>query len=121
MTDPSRVLNPVEVEQAIREAVATVAQGVDVVSQRLTAYRDAQWRFDQKWAGTYLTAEGPVEERKQQCVLACADEQAKLDVAEVAWRYADRKTRAAEATLSAYQTISRSVTAMYHAAGTGEY
>jgi hypothetical protein len=121
MSDPSRVLNPVEVEQAIRESVATVAQGVDVVTQRLAAYRDAQWRFDQKWAATYMMAEGPVEERKQQCVLSCADEQAKLDVAEVAYKYAERKTRAAESALSAWQTLSRSVTAMYHAAGTGEY
>jgi hypothetical protein len=117
----NQVLNPVEVEQAIRESVNTVAEGVAVVTQRLEAYRAAQWRFDQKWAGTYLTAEGPVEERKQQCVLACADEQAKLDVAEVAYKYAERKTRAAESALSAWQTLSRSVTAMYGAAGRAEY
>ena len=121
MTDPTRVLNPVEVEQAIRDAANTVAEGVAVVSQRLEAYRNAQWRFDQKWAGTYLTAEGPVEERKQQCVLACATEQAQLDVAEVAYKFAERKARAAESTLSAYQTLSRSITAMYGAAGRGEY
>jgi hypothetical protein len=121
MSDPSRVLNPVEVEAAIREAANVVAEGVAVVSQRLEAYRAAQWRYDQKWAGTYLSADGPVEERKQQCVLACANEQAALDVAEVAYKYADRKARAAESTLSAYQTLSRSITAMYGAAGRSEY
>jgi hypothetical protein len=62
-----------------------------------------------------------VEERKQKCVLECGTEQANLDVAEVAYKYAERKARAAESALSAWQTLSRSVTAMYRAAGTGEY
>ena len=88
---------------------------------RLEAYRNAQWKFDQRWAATYLNADGPVEERKQKCVLACATEQANLDVAEVAYKFAERKARAAESTLSAYQTLSRSITAMYGAAGRGEY
>lgn len=115
------VLNPVQVEAAIREAVTTVTEGVAVVSTRLEAYRAAQRAFDQRWAYTYLNADGPVEERKQKCVLECKDEQAALDVAEVAWRYADRRTRAAESTLSAFQTISRSVTSMYGAAGHADY
>ena len=121
MSDPTRVLNPVEVEQAIRDAANVVSEGVAVVSQRLEAYRNAQWRFDQKWAANYLNADGPVEERKQKCVLECATEQANLDVAEVAYKFAERKARAAESVLSAYQTLSRSVTAMYGAAGRGEY
>lgn len=121
MSDPTRVLNPVEVEQAIRDAANVVAEGVAVVSQRLAVYREAQRTFDQRWAHTYLRVEGPVEERKQRCIVECATEQANLDVAEVAYKFAERKARAAESTLSAYQTLSRSITAMYGAAGRGEY
>lgn len=117
---PPDVLNPVQVEQAIREAVNVVAQGVDVVTQRLAAYREAQRKFDLAWAHAYMTAQGAVEERKQQAMIACMELRESLDVAEVAYKFAERKCRAAESTLSAFQSISRSVNAMYGAAGVGE-
>lgn len=115
------VLNPVAVEQAIREAVHLVTEGVDVVTVRLREYREAERLFDLAWARCYMSSKGPVEERKQQCILATEQEKMALDIAEVAYKFADRKTRAAESTLSAYQTLSKSVMAMYQAAGRGEY
>lgn len=117
----SEVLNPVAIEQAIREAVGTVAEGVEQVTIRLRAYREAERVFDLKWARTYMSTSGTVEQRKQTCVIETAEEKIALDIAEVAFKYADRRTRAAESTLSAYQTLSKSVTAMYGAAGRGEY
>jgi hypothetical protein len=117
----SEVLNPVEVEQAIREAANTVAVGVDVVSQRLSAYRDAQRIYDVAEASAYMRATGPVQERKFLAVLACQGEKEALDIAEVAFKYAERKAKAAELTLSAYQTVGKLVMSMYGAAGRGEY
>jgi hypothetical protein len=117
----SEVLNPVAIEQAIRSAADLVAEAVPIVSARLGAYRDAERAFDLAWARVYMSSTGPVEERKQQCVLATAEEKQALDIAEVAYKYAERKARAAESTLSAYQTLSKSVMAMYQAAGRGEY
>lgn len=120
MTDVSRgtpALNPVDVENAIRDAVATVAEGVAVVSARLEQYRKAQREYDLAWAHAYMGAGGNMEERKQSAVIACRVLRESLDVAEVAWRYAERRAKAAESTLSAYQTISRSVQAMYGAVG----
>lgn len=118
---PARVLNPVEVEAAIRDAAATVAEGVEIVTVRLATYREAERIFDLAWARAYMSAKGPVEERKQIAVMATETERRAMDVAEVAFKYADRKCRAAESTLSAYQTISKSVTAMYQGAGRGEW
>jgi hypothetical protein len=117
----SDVLNPVEVEQAIRSAVNEVSQGVVEYTRVLTAFRAAERRFDQAWASSYMRATGPVEERKQTSVLNCAEEQEALDVAEIAFKYVDKRLRAAEATLSAYQTLSKSVMAMYGAAGHSDY
>lgn len=121
MADGSRVLNPVEIEQAIRQAVQTVGEGVEIVTQRLAAYREAERVFDVAYASAYMRAAGPVAERKYQADLATQAERETMDVAEVAFKYADRRCRAAENTLSAYQTLSKSVTAMYGAAGRGEY
>ena len=92
-----------------------------IVSQRLEAFRAAERRFDAAWAACYMQAKGPVEERKQACVLATMSEREALDVAEVSYKYADRRCKAAESRLSAYQSVSKSVRAMYGAAGTGEY
>ncbi|QDH93292.1 hypothetical protein QC999_gp58 [Microbacterium phage Cressida] len=121
MAEPGRVLNPVEVEAAIRNAVETVTQGVDEVTVRLQTYRDAERVFEVAEATAYMRATGPVEERKRKALLATQMEREAMEVAEVAYKYAERRTRAAENTLSAYQTISKSVTAMYGAAGRGEY
>ncbi len=116
-----RVINPVEVEQAIRQAVDTIAQGVEIVTVRLAAYREAERVYDVAYASAYMRSTGPVQERKMHADLAVQAEREALDVAEVAYKYADRKCRTAENTLSAYQTLSKSVTAMYGAAGRGEY
>jgi hypothetical protein len=117
----SEVLNPVEIEQAIRSAVKEVSTGVVEFTRVLAAYREAERRFDLAWARAYMSKAGTVEERKQACVLATEEEKVALDVAEGAFKYVDKRLRAAESTLSAYQTLSKSVMAMYGAAGRGEY
>ena len=117
----SRVLNPVDIEQGIRRAVDEVAKGVNEYTVRLREYREAEHVFDLAWARAYMNKSGPVEERKQNAVIETAEQKQALDIAEVAFKYVDRRLRAAESTLSAYQTLSKSVTAMYGAAGRGEY
>lgn len=116
-----RVLNPVEIEQGIVAAADEVAHGVKIVSDALERYREAEHLFDIAWASEYMRATGPVEERKQTCVLKTVEQRKAMDIAEVAYKYADRRCRAAENRMSAYQTLSKSVTAMYKTAGTGEY
>lgn len=115
----AEVLNPVLVEEAIRDAVAEVAKGVTEFSRTFEAFRTAERAFDLAWAQEYMRVTGPVEERKQACVIRTAEQKAALDVAEVAFKYVDKRLRAAEAKLSAYQTLSKSVMAMYGAAGRG--
>lgn len=117
----SDVLNPVEVEQAIRAAVGEVARGVDEYTRVLSALREAERKFDVAEATAYMHATGPVQERKYRAVLDCQAERETLDVAEVAFKYVDKRLRAAESKLSAYQTLSKSVMAMYGAAGRAEY
>lgn len=117
----ARVVNPVDIERGILDAVTEVARGVDEYSRTLSLMLDAQHAFDLAWARAYEAKTGPVEERKQRCVLATEEEQRALNIATVAHKYVDRRLKAAESRLSAYQTLSKSVTAMYGAAGQGEY
>jgi hypothetical protein len=122
MTDVSReTLNPVQVEEAIREAVNEVSKGVVEYARVLTQFQDAERAFDLAWAHSYMGRTGPVEERKQASVIATITEREALDIARVAFKYVDKRLRAAESRLSAYQTLSKSVMAMYGAAGVSEY
>lgn len=127
MTERGRVLNPVEVEEAIRTAADTITEAVNIVTARLDAYRAATRAYDIAYADAWNKAERgdgsrPNEnERKYAAVIATASQREAMDIAEVSWKYAERRAKAAELTLSAYQTLSKSVNAMYGAAGTGEY
>ena len=117
----SDVLNPVTVEAEIVAAANEVSEGVNVVSRYLEAFRTADRNFDAAWAMAYMQAKGPVEERKQTAVLATLEQRQALDAAEVAYKYAERRCKAAESRLSAYQSVYKGVRGMYGAAGTGEY
>lgn len=117
----ARVVNPVEVEQGILNAVAEVAKGVEEWSRAHGAFLEAEHTFDLAWARAYERKAGPVEERKQRCVLETSEEKQALNIATVTFKYVDRRLRSAESRLSAYQTLSKSVMAMYGAAGQGEY
>lgn len=116
----NRPLNPVDAEAAILSASNEVAEGIGHVSRLYDAFTTAQHTFDQAWARCYVSSTGPVEERKQTCILNTAEEAEALRVADVAYRYAKSRLSAAEARLSAMQSILKSVMQAYAAAGRGE-
>jgi hypothetical protein len=117
----SEVVNPVEIEQAIREIVGIISEGVKVVSARLDAYKTAEREYDLAFAQAYMAYDGPAHAKKYAAEIRTTELRATMDAAEVAWRYAERRARASEDQLSAWQTIGRIVQGMYSAAGTQGY
>ncbi len=116
MTD---VLNPVDIETAIRTCSDRIGKGVVVVSDRYRAFLDADALYDQAYAHAYLNAGGAAHERKYAAELATKAERSARDEADAAFRYADRKAKALEMELRAYQSLGASVRSMYAVAGTG--
>lgn len=110
-------LNPVDVEAAIRRLAAESARAVRIVTKALEAYRAAERAYDRAFAGAYLGYAGPQTEKRYAAELATGEAREARDVAEVAWRYAERTAASLERQLSAYQSINRSVAQMYGAAG----
>lgn len=109
----SDVLNPVDVERSIRETADEIARMVRVVSD---AERDARHKrvlYDRAFAGAYLAAEGPAHERKYRAELGTAGERDLMEVAELAYRYAERQSKALEAKLRAFQSVGASIRSMY--------
>lgn len=118
---PGEVVNPVEVEAAIRDAVNTIAEAVQVVSARLAQWKDAEREYDLEYARAYLGAGGPAHAKKYEAEIATTELRHAKDVAEVAYKYADRRAKSSEEALSAWQSILRSVNGMYSAAGHSGY
>jgi len=114
----SDVLNPVDVEQTIRETANDIARGVRIVSEAETAARQARAAYDRAYAHAYLAAPGPAHEKKYHAELATTAERDAMDVAELAFRHAERTAKALDGKLRAFQSIGASVRQMY-AAGVG--
>lgn len=116
----SEPINPVQVEAGIREAANRIGKGVRVCDERYRAFVAADHALDVAYAQAYLDHDGPAHERKYAAELETKTERAARDVADAAYRYADRQARALEAELRAWQSVGASVRAMFSVAGRGE-
>lgn len=114
------VLNPVDIENAIRETAERISNSVKVCSERYETFLTADREYDRAFAHAYMNADGPAHEKKYTAELATYDERSARDVADAAYRYADRLAKALDLELRAYQSIGASVRAMYGVVGRGE-
>lgn len=117
MPDESQVLNPVEVELMIRKFANEIARGVAAVSAAHQKAKRTQREYDVAVAKAYVGASGPSHEKRYLAELATQQQRADAEIAEVAFRHAERQMKALETQLSAAQTIGKSVSQMYGAAG----
>ena len=115
MTDV--VLNPVDIENGIRSCSDRIAASVLECSRRYSAFLDADRAFDQAFARAYLDAEGPQAEKKYAAEVATSKQREARDVADAAYKYADRLAKSIELELRAYQSLGASVRTMYGAVG----
>lgn len=114
------VMNPVNVEQRIRDISARIANSASVCNERFIAFTTADREYDQAFAGAYMAHEGPAHEKKYAAELATLPQREARDVTDAAYKYADRLAKALESELRAYQSIGASVRAMFGVAGRGE-
>lgn len=115
------VLAPEQIERRIREISDRIAKSASVCDERYRAYIDANHAFEQAFAAAYMDHDGPAHEKRYAATLATAEQRETLNVADAAYRYADRLAKSLESELRAYQSVGASVRAMYSVAGRGEY
>ena len=111
------VLNPVQVEQNIRTLANHIAKGVTVVSNAEAEARKARREYDVAFAHAYMDWTGAAHEKKYAAVIATEAELEAADVAELAYKHAERTARALTEELRAWQSVNRSVIGMYNASG----
>ncbi|MCP1414368.1 hypothetical protein [Paenarthrobacter sp. A20] len=114
------VLNPVNIEQRIRDISNRIANSASVCNERYIAFLTADREYDQAFAGAYMAHEGAAHEKKYAAELATLPQREARDVTDAAYKYADRLAKALESELRAYQSIGASVRAMFGVAGRGE-
>lgn len=113
----TEVLNPVDLEAAIRHCADRIAAGVKVCSDTYAAFLDCDRSYDRAFAQAYLAHDGAAHEKRYAAELATSDARSARDAADVAYRYADRTAKAVEAELRALQSVGASVRSMYQVAG----
>ncbi len=109
----SDVLNPADVEATIRETADEIAKGVRVVSDAEREARRTRVVYDRAFAGVYLAAAGPAHEKRYHAELGTADERDAMEIADLAYRHAERQSKALEAKLRAFQSVGASIRTMY--------
>jgi len=113
-------LNPVNIEQRIRDISARIANSASVCNDRYVAFLTADRGYDQAFARAYMAHPGAAHEKKYAAELGTLTEREGRDVTDAAYKYADRLAKALESELRAYQSIGASVRAMFGVAGRGE-
>lgn len=116
----SDVLNPVMVEQHIRDVSNRIAKSAGVCNTRYVEFATADREYDREYARAYLNHEGPAHEKRYSAELSTTELRKTRDTADAAYRYADRLSKALTAELMAYQSLNKSVLATYSAAGVSE-
>lgn len=110
-------LSPEQIETAIERCRRRIAAGVRVVSDAEDAARAARRAHDRAYAAAFLAHDGPQTEKRYGAELApevIATRDAR-DVAELAYRHAERLADALASELRALQSINRSVSTVYGA------
>ena len=113
----SGVLNPVDVETKIQEISNRIAAGVQVITGAEREARAKRRAFDLAFAHAYKRADGPAHERKYTAEIDAMPHREAADVAEIAFKHAERTAKALEKELFAWQSINGNIRAMYNAAG----
>ena len=114
------VLNPVAIETRIRDISNRIAQSAGVCNERYSNFARTSHAYELAYAKAYMAYDGPAHAKKYQAEIDTEQERTARDVADAAYRYADRLAKALESELRAYQSIGASVRATFAVAGRGE-
>lgn len=109
----SEVLNPADLERHIQEISRRIHDGVKVVTAAERDAREKRRLYDLAYAAAYIDYTGPAHEKKHGAEVATTNERQTAEIAEVAFRHAERTARALENELRATQSIGASIRAMY--------
>ncbi|MBF6416911.1 hypothetical protein IU441_27505 [Nocardia cyriacigeorgica] len=114
-------MSPVQIERAIRDTANRISKSVQECADRYAAYLTADREYDHAFAVAYMRHDGPQTEKRYAAERATKQQREQRDVADAAYRLADRRAKALESELRALQSVGASVRGQYAVAGRGEW
>lgn len=114
------VHSPVSVEQKILEISNRISKSAGSCNTSYVAFLTADRAYDRAFAKAFLAHKGPQTEKRYAAEEATEAEREARDVADAAYRYGDRLSKALQAELMAMQSVNKSVLAQFGVAGVGE-
>ncbi len=114
-------LNPVEIERQLIDITNRISKGIQIFTQRYAEFLEKDREFDRAYAHAYLEADGSIKDKDMKAKLETVEVRAARDVAEVAYKQADKLLKARSEELRAMQSIGASVRQAYGVAGRGEF
>ncbi len=121
MSDNTEAFSPVQIERAIHDVANRIAASVKVCADRYGEYLEADRVYEWAFHEASDNCDGPAHTKKSRAVLATKKERRARDIADVAYRYADRLAKALESELRAWQSVGASTREAYRVAGRGEF
>lgn len=116
----AEIANPVTVEERMTRCSDEIHRGVKICDERYRIYMEADHAFDVAFAQAMVNGDGAQYLRKYRAELATQAERKARDEALAAYKYAERRARAFVDELGSWQSVNKSVLAMYGAAGVTE-
>ena len=114
------ILNPVAIESRIRDISNRIANSAQACNDRYSNFARTSHAYELAYAKAYMAYDGPAHAKRYAAEIDTEQERTARDVADAAYRYADRLAKALESELRAYQSIGASVRATFAVAGRGE-
>jgi hypothetical protein len=109
------VLNPVDLEQRILQVKNHVHRGIEVFSEKLAAYLEAETEYEHAESQAFLDWEGPQTEKRHAARVAAYEQRKVMNRAKVEHRYTEKKLDALVSELFALLNLNKGVRAMYAA------
>lgn len=109
------VLNPVDLEQQILQVKNHIHRGVEIFSEKLTAFLDAEAEFEFAESVAFMEHDGPQTEKRHAARRAAHPLRKVMNAAKVELRHTEKKLDALIAELSALQNLNKGVRSMYNA------
>lgn len=114
---------PVEVEKKLIGLAETLSEALMEWKRTYRAYKDAERAFDEAHAKARLAAADASiapNDRKSYADLHSMEQRKAFDMAEVVYKYADKRLDAINKAISIWQSVSKSVQQAYAIYGRGE-
>ncbi len=118
---PARTMwTPMQVETSINEVANEIANSVTVCGDLYRRFLDADRVFDYEFARASLSAQGTINDKKYLATVKTIEQRETRDMADAAFKLADRRSRALQEKLRALQSIGATIRAQWGVAGRGE-